>query len=534
MCRAVEIPAGYSTSPEVMHAALSLLHQLDQREDDDLSDHLLGGGRLNDVDPQRGKNAPTLSDCVEKVAARSKHSAEGEAEFSDRMEAHEYRSHHRLLLLAESLWGPQADTKASVDRLDAELRQALLTSKSAPNHQIITLLRLTAKQHAERVPDIVAVIIDLSDGPLDAGLPILLDCLQFSNKTLVDQIVAETAAQREGVRWAIGQSAGFFTWANLGAHYTEAITVGVEDPSERVRQAFLTALPFVEDPITVSKTLIAGKATDNTIYDILRTPLSGDGTDLYRNLDHDQSAAVLDLLATIQVGTWEATKPITDIATAHPRLVLDRMTGIRSLRHLLRNAGDHSLRATYSGKPHEVAAWILDGCKSDDPGQVASALTQVAGDRLARGVTDELRAVGSLGEQQLKNLLGILASLNAWAAHHIELARRLTEHARTFGEDLRKDTLSRVSQHLTPHFWSGNDSGSPELQSALAALELALESETNDELRAAEAEAQRVLLERINEKVVASTQVSDNSWAGNVARIPNQGSVLQGPSASRK
>jgi hypothetical protein len=40
-----------------MHAALSLLYQLDQREDDDVSDHLLGGGRLIDVDPQQGKDA---------------------------------------------------------------------------------------------------------------------------------------------------------------------------------------------------------------------------------------------------------------------------------------------------------------------------------------------------------------------------------------------------------------------------------------------------------------------------------------------
>jgi hypothetical protein len=140
--------------------------------------------------------------------------------------------------------------------------------------------------------------------------------------------------------------------------------------------------------------------------------------------------------------------------------------------------------------------------QSGDPGQVASALTQVAGDRLTREVTDELcAAVGNLGEQQLENLLGILASLNAWAAHHIELARRLTEHARTFGKDLRENTLNRVSQHLTPHFWSGNDAGSPELQSALSALERALESETNDEFRRAEAEARQVLLERINEPV---------------------------------
>jgi hypothetical protein len=502
VCRAVEIPAGYSTSAEVMHAALSLLHQLDQREDDDLSDHLLGGGRLIEIEPQRGKDTPTLSECVEKVAAGSKHSAVSEGEFSDRVEAHEHCSHRRLLRLAESLWGSQSDTKELVHRLDAELREALLTSKSTPSYQLITLLQLTAKQHAERLPDIVAAILDLSDGPLDAGLPVLLDCLQSSNNALLDQIVAGTAAQREGVRWSIGRSAGFFAWANLGAPYTEAITDGIEDPSERVRQAFLTALPFVEDPITVSKTLMAGKATDNTIYDILRIPLGGAGKDWYLNLNQDQAAAVLDLLATIQVGTWEAENRITDIATAHPRLLLDRMTGIRSLRHLLRNAGDHNLRAAYSQKPHEVAAWILDGCESDDPGQVASVLTQVAGDRLARDVTDQLcAAVGNLGEQQLKNLLGILASLNAWAAHHIELARQVTEHARTFGEDPCKDTLNRVSQHLTPHFWSGNDAGSPELQSALAALERALESETNDELRRAEAAAQQVILDRINEPV---------------------------------
>lgn len=502
VCRAVETPAGYSTSPEVMHAALSLLHQLDQREDDDLSDHLLGAGRLIELDPQRGKDEPTHNECIEKIAAGSNHSVEGEDEFNDRMEAHKHRSHQMLLRLAESLWGPQADTKASVGRLDTELREALLTSKSTPNHQINTLLQLTAKQHAERVPDIVAAIIELPDGPLDAGLPSLLDSLQAAEKTMVDQIIAETAVQREGVRWAIGRSAGFFAWATLGAPYTDAITDGLADTSERVRQAFLTALPFVEDPITVSKTLIAGKATDNTIYDILRTPLDGPGKDWYRNLNHDQAAAVLDLLGTVQVGTWEVEKTITDIATAHPRLVLGRMTGILSLRHLLRGIGDHTLRAAYSGKPHEVAAWILDGSKSDDPGQVASALTHVAGDRLVRDVTDELcAAVGTLDQQQLENLLGILASLNAWSAHHIELTRRLTEHARTFGEDFRKHTLNRVSQQLTPHFWSGNDAGSPELQSALAAIERALESETNDELRRAEAEAREVLLDKINEPV---------------------------------
>lgn len=500
--RAVEIPAGYSTSPELMQAALSLLHQLDQHEDDDLSDHMLGGERLIDLDPQRGKDAPTLSECVERIAARSKQAADGEAERSGRMEEQERRSHLRLLRLAESLWGPHADTKASVDRLDAELQEALLTSKSTPNHQLITLLQLTAKHHAERVPDFVAAIIKLTDGPLDAGLPILLDCLQTSDKALVDQIVAETAAQREGVRWAIGRSAGFFAWSNLGSPYIDAINDGVEDPSGRVRQAFLTALPFAEDPITVSKTLITGKATDNTIYDILRIPVGSSGKDWFRNLNHDHAAAVLDLLATIQIGTWEAEKPIKDIATAHPRLVLDRMTEIHSLRHLLRSAGDHSLRTAYSGNPHEVAAWILDGCESDDPGQVASVLTKVVGDRLPRGVTDGLcDAVGDLGEQQLANFLGILASLNAWAAHHIELARRLIEHARTFGEDLRMNTLNRVSQHLTPHFWSGNDAGSPELQSALAALDRALESETNDELRRAEAEARQVLLDKINEPV---------------------------------
>lgn len=502
VCRAVETPAGYSTSPEVMHAALSLLHQLDQREDDDLSDHLLGGGRLIDVDPQRGRDAPTLSECVERVDAVSKHSEESDAEFNERYEAHERRSQQTLLRLAESFWGPHADVKASVDRLDAELREALLTSESTPNHQILTLLQLTAKQHAERVPDVAAAIIDLSDGPLDAGLPILLDCLQSSDKALVDQIVAGTAAQREGVRWAIGRSAGFFTWANLGSLYTEAITAGVEDPSERVRQAFLTALPFFEDPITVSKTLIAGKATDNTIYDILRIPSGGAGSDWYRNLTHDQAAAILDLLATIQVGTWAAEKPLADIATTHPRLFLDRMAGVGSLRNLLQYSGHHSLRAAFAGKPHELAAWILDGCESDDPGQVASALTQVTGDRLPQGVTDELcAAVGNLGERKLKNLLGILAVLNAWAAHNIELARRLTTHAGTFGQGLRKDTLNRVSQHLTPHFWTGNDSGSPELQSALAAVELALESETDDELRRAEEGARHVLLEKIKEPV---------------------------------
>ncbi|MEE9095970.1 hypothetical protein [Pseudarthrobacter phenanthrenivorans] len=499
--RAVEYPAGHSASPEVMHAALSLLHQLDQREDDDLSDHLLGGGRLLNIDPQREKDAPTLAWCVEKVAAHSNESVEGEAEFRDRMEANEHRSRQRLSQLAELLWGPDTTVQASVDRLDAELREALQTAKSTPDYQLIILLQLTVQEHPERVPSIVAAIIGLSDVPLDAGLPILLESLQSLNNAQVDQIVAGTATQREGVRWAIGRSAGRFAWANLGAPYAEAVTYGVEDPSKRVRQAFMTALPFAQDPITVVKTLVAGKATDNTIFETLRMPMY-EGKDWYRNLNHAQAAAVLDLLATVQVGTWEAEQPITDIARAHPRLVLDRLTGIRSLRRLLQYYGHDSLRAAYAEQSKEVAAWILDGCESDDPGQVAAVLTLLAAERLAQDVTDELCAsVGNLGEQQLKNLLGILASLNAWAAHHIELARQLVQHARTLGEDLRKDTMDRISQHLAPHFWRGNDAGSPELQSALAALERALDSETNDELRRAEEEARQVLLERINEPV---------------------------------
>lgn len=122
----------------------------------------------------------------------------------------------------------------------------------------------------------------------------------------------------------------------------------------------VSALTFVEDPIT---TLMAGKATDNTIYDILRIPLGGARNDWYRNLNHDQAAAVLDLLATIQVGTWQAENRITGIATPYPRLVLDRTTEIRSLRRLLRNAGDHNLTVMHLSRNVAMNSRDIKECK---------------------------------------------------------------------------------------------------------------------------------------------------------------------------
>lgn len=64
-----------------------------------------------------------------------------------------------------------------------------------------------------------------------------------------------------------------FTWAARSPLYTEAIAQGSADPVERVRQEFLAALPFADDPTAVPKTLIGGNATDSAIERILRTPI---------------------------------------------------------------------------------------------------------------------------------------------------------------------------------------------------------------------------------------------------------------------
>lgn len=491
---AAEIPAGYATSPQLKYAALSLVHGLDQLEGDDLSDFLLGGERMTEPGPQRGRTAPLLSECVEMIGAGSSKTTEDEDgdDFDARWDEHNRRAEENLTRLVDLLCPPNADAKAGAQRLNAELHDALLMSKDTPRHQLITLVRQVVKQRPEAVRGILEAIVELSDGPLDVGIPNLLDGLQHSDRAFVDSLVSTVSDQREGVRWAVGRAAAMFAWAGLGTSYNEAITRGTTDPADHVRQEFLAALPFSDDPIAVSKMLIEAEASDNAVGRVLRTPIDNTDKHWYRTLERDQASAVLDLIAHLKVGTWEAENRIADIAASHPRLVLDRMSDT-NLGGLLRNPTYGDLRAAFSECPGEIADWIIDGCTSD-PGSVAAEVDRIVGERLPSEVVGALiDAADDLDQHKLMNLLGILAQINAWAAHHIDLARRLVQRSRAFGQDTQNQALRHVRQHLAPTHWIASGSESPQLHAALVAVEAALESEMNEDLRALETEARQSL-----------------------------------------
>ncbi|WP_229230730.1 P-loop NTPase [Sinomonas cyclohexanicum] len=500
--RAAEIPAAHATSPEMRHAALSLLTWLDQLEDDDLSDYLLGGETLAGPASQRGQTVPPLEELRKAISAASSTDPDAKTDdFDSRWQEHLLRVQASLTRLADSIWPPSNSPKAGVQRVDRELREALLMSEASPTmppNQIVELFSHLVAHRPAHLVGIVEEIIELPDGPIDLGVPVLLEGLRSGDEVFLESLFIEMQNQREGMRRAVARAARIYGWAERGGPYAEVVMRGTTDRSEGVRQEFLAALPLMSDPVSVSGSLIEHGADEGTISGILGAAAGLHGLNWGRELTSEQASAVLDLLSRLKVGTWQTETLIADIASNHARLVLDRLSNDRALGQLLRLPMYGILQQTLAENPGAIAGWILAECKGPNQAGVAEVLSKVVGERLPHHVKDALiAAAGDLDEEQLSHLFGILSPIDAWAAHHIDLARRLIHRARQLGPETLGNALDQIRRRLTPTFWTYHGPESPELRAALASLAAASKSETDADLHELELGAERSLIDRI-------------------------------------
>ena len=102
------------------------------------------------------------------------------------------------------------------------------------------------------------------------------------------------------------------------------------------------------------------------------------------------------------------------------------------------------------------------------------------GPEVAAALTDEVR---SLDREQLESLLNLLKSSNNWAAVHLDLARTILERARELG--VLEATRNALAGAMTPRSWGSSGGESPELAAGLALVTNVLESETDEDMRAA-------------------------------------------------
>lgn len=497
--RATEMPAVRATSPELRHAALSLLTWLDQLEDDDLSDYLLGGEVLHGPVSQRGQSVPRLEEFLHSLSAASSRGPDGEVDdFDSRWQEHSLRVQTHLARLTDSVLPQNTSPKRGIRRIDTELRDALLMSKDTPTRQLVELFRYVVARRPDKLVGIVAEVIELPDGPTDAGLPALLEGLRGEAPAFLESLLAEIRTQREGVRLAVARVARICAWVELGGPYAEVVIRGTKDSSGNVQKEFLTALPLGSDPVSISKSLIEQEADEDTIACILGATIALHGQHWGRDLDGDQASAVLDLLARLKVGTWETESLISNLACKHPRLVLDRLSDGIALGQFLRPPMYGTLPQALAEHPQAIGNWILAGCRGANPAGVAQALSKIVGEKLPSAVADALIAdAADLSEEQLSHIFNILAPINAWAAHRIDLARRLVQCARQIGPDALEHALSQIRSRLTPNYWTAHGPESPELREALAGVAAASESETDIDLHNLELDAERCLNDRI-------------------------------------
>ena len=195
-------------------------------------------------------------------------------------------------------------------------------------------------------------------------------------------------------------------------------------------------------------------------------------------LERPDAMAVLG--AANKVG-WDSQfdRLLAGVARNYPEEVLRSAEDQPSRKLSLRAA--HAPRAI-KAHPEVAVNWLVENAKRDSKKTVVAMwlLQGGIGPEVAAALTDEVR---SLDREQLESLLNLLKSSNNWAAVHLDLARTILERARELG--VLEATRNALAGAMTPRSWGSSGGESPELAAGLALVTNVLESETDEDMRAA-------------------------------------------------
>jgi hypothetical protein len=443
----LEWDATRALSQKVRRAALELVTELDERVEDDLTEAILGRwvrlliSRRGIAVPDRaasdfggdggGPAGPDdLSDSATIVD-------EGTAE----------RTRNRDAAVA-ALWREHSPAEV-IEVLDERLRVIAAAHQSSEVQGMGELLAKLGASRPAAVPDLVTATIGLPEGPLDRFLHVLLDAWTRSG---IDAFVAALPgliAARPGVAGAVAYGFRVHRWVGLDPRLAQAHreAMPVADPQlrgqwlagagEMLRSDPVAAVPFIID---------AAAGADWGVAEALEAASHYDPDGWSASLDEQQSLAVLALTRVCGWRKWGVQRIVSGIARAHPRAVLDALTG-ESAERLTVDEVD-GLPAALASHGAVLSEWLRDLlllAGQGDEWRIAGLLPVALGESLtggaARAVAD---VVASAGADELLRLVRMLWHCDGFTLAHPDLVGLLLGQAETLLDEDGLEEAKRI------------------------------------------------------------------------------------------
>jgi len=481
--REIEWTAERGLSPKVQHAALALLTDLDQIEGDDLADFLLSNDYHFGLESRRGVPTPSIAEFENsRREAASVEDEITEASISARIKQSTAADEATMARVSATLW-PINRTPANL-RLELEAALDEVLAVNATQHaRVDDLFRYVVKERSELVKPLIDEMAT-APGPLDEGLHVLLGGWRELDETSLVEFISGMPTLRVGVRRAIALAASRYGWTASSGPLREHVVAGTVDEDEETRQLFLASLSMKEDPVGVARILADAKASAATAEQVLRRASYPPNENWGRSLTVEQAQAVLDVIRIANEDDWDIQRLTSNIAIAHPKLVLDHLLHSHGAR---RRVPQHAqgLGHSFVGAPDVVATWILSQARGEYVDRARLVVAAVFKDGLPDEIATAISVkVTSLDANDLINTLDILGGLT-WVPVQPLLARKVLARARELDPSTVDTVRVKIGAAMTANHWGFVDGVSSDLDQALERSEALLEVETDSDLREA-------------------------------------------------
>jgi hypothetical protein len=479
------------------HAALTLVTELDER-DDDLAEALLsvyGRGKPT----RRGLALPTLAELQAAAMARAAGEAgatQEQLEAARNERVRETVDNRRMLQEQHIAEVVEQLASGTVTELVEAVRQCAAEVEAAAPRKTPALWGLwrgLALARPDLLPKVVQEIAKGPAGAIDKNLDQLLDSWAAHDEAGLLVWLTLESELRIGVRLAIANAFANYSWTDHGTPFVELHRRGTADSDPELRDRFMigTHKLLALEPASTAQLLVREGASPFAAIRALEGACAYDGLPWGRSLSREDAIAVLDL---IDHAGWEdhtAQQIAAGIARAHPDMVLDH------LETLCREGGRLPLDVegfaeTFDENAEALANWVVARARRGE-GEEASRVVSIAmHSRMTPAQAQSLTgAVDDLDSSSFPGLVAALQDAGTWPLHHPGLASRLLARARTLSDDNAIEALAAISRAMFPGHWGFMGGVSTELNQARAAAAEAAETERDPELKAAFRQAEK-------------------------------------------
>lgn len=488
---AIEWEGLYSKSAIVRHAALTLITELDERPEDDLSDYLSHPGLDVGLRNRRGMSVPS----IEELETMIESGAEDTDDFDQRYEEAQTALLDARTAVIKELW-PEDEVIEGVHRLDAEARDLSAAATSVAESLHMLFMQVLSERPALAGPLFYA-IGDLPLGPLDDTLPQLLEGMRIADEPALVTIIDRYPEADSRVRWALGRAAASYNWRSHGANYIALTERGREDQDATVRSTFMASVRLDLDPLEGARVLVDGDASETTILTVFGATMYHAPKDWCTHLQDDEVGAILTLVGRVRDAS-PTSGILAALATAHPYATLQHLAE-HSASNGVRRERDPRLADALQQHPAVVARWIADVSAEADAHRLVSRIRPPLPDTPSAELAEAIASFAVEADAPaVVNLASAMTGFNGWVPFAPALARTLLAHP-TLTVEQRAEVLTSLQVQLAPGFWSGSGGKSPALTTALEAAHAAEASEPNSTLKQLLSQSIDTLERRIEE-----------------------------------